>query len=43
MNAKEIFFEKGKQSIQSNLLKMTTLGTSLKWSSWTDGHLIKYL
>ena len=29
--------------IQSNLYKMTTLGTTQKWSSWTSGHLIKHL
>ena len=29
--------------IQSNLYKMTTLGTTQKWSSWTGGRLIKNL
>ena len=29
--------------IQSNLYKMTTLGTRQKWSSWTGGRLIKHL
>ena len=29
--------------ILSNLYKMTTLGTTQKSSSWTDGHLIKHL
>ena len=28
---------------QSNLYKMTTIGTTQKWSSWTGGHLIKHL
>ena len=29
--------------IQSNLYKMTTLGTPQKWSSWTSGRLVKHL
>ena len=30
-------------AIQSNLYKMTTLGTTQKWSSWASGCLIKHL
>ena len=29
--------------LQSNLYKMTTLGTTQKWSSWKGGRLIKIL
>ena len=29
--------------IQSNLYKTTILGTTLKWSSWAGGYLIKHL
>ena len=31
------------KELQSNLCKMTTLGTTQKWSSWAEGHLIKHL
>ena len=29
--------------VQSNLYKMTTLGTTQKWSAWAGGRLIKPL
>ena len=29
--------------LQSNLYKMTSLGTTQKWLSWAGGHLVKHL
>ena len=36
-------FHMKEMSLQSNLCKTTTLGTTQKWSSWTGCHLIKHL